>query len=170
MGVRGMNRHTQRERPGFGAREDGGVLVEFGLVLPIMLLFFAITVEAARMLWSYQTAISGVRDASRYLARTAPVDICVTGGSLAGYASTLKDIVEKDLSDDSVMPGKVTVNSVTPTHTCVAGTYRVSPAPVATVTANMTIEFPLSGIMGMFGSGLPTLTTNVTDQAKIYGQ
>lgn len=167
--------HTQtrqiRGRLGRIARgEDGAVLVEFVLVFPVMLLFFALLVESSRLLWSYQMAIDGVRDAGRYLARVAPVDICLSGGSVAGYAASLRDIVESDIGGNALFPPMVTVNSVTPSVACVPGGYRTDPAPVATVSADLTITFPFGGILGMFGTNLTSVTTTVTDSARIYGQ
>jgi hypothetical protein len=149
--------------------ESGAVLVEFALVFPIMLLFFAVIVESSRLMWSYQMAIEGVRDAGRYLARIAPVDICPSG-SVAGYATTLRDIVEDDIAGGGLFPPLVTVNSVTPSVSCVAGSYRTDPAPIATVSASLTITFPLGSIFGLFGSALTSVTTTVTDSARIYGQ
>ena len=170
-----MPMRTLRRRPCSGLRrlarsEDGAILVEFALVFPIMLLFFAVIVESSRLLWSYQIAIEGVRDAGRYLARIAPVDICLTGGSVAGYTTALRDIVEDDIAGDGLFPPLVTLNSVTPSVSCVPGSYRTDPAPIATVSASLTITFPLGGIFGLFGSALISITTTVTDSARIYGQ
>ena len=64
----------------------------------------------------------------------------------------------------------VTVNSVTPSVSCVSGSYRTDPAPVATVSANLTITFPLGSIFGLFGASLTSVTTTVSDSARIYGQ
>src|SRR5687767_807230 len=59
------------------ARNERGVaLVEFAILLPILLLLFAVTIEGTRMMWSYQTAIAGVRDAARYLGRITPSNVC----------------------------------------------------------------------------------------------
>ena len=154
----------------FGTDDRGSVLVEFSIVLPLMLLFFAVTVESARMMWSYQAAISGVRDAGRYLARITPADICITSGSVAGTTGTLKTIVEKDLSGNTLYPAKVTVNSVTPSYSCVTGSFRVSPAAVGTVSASVTMEFTLSGVMSLFGGNLSTVTTTIADSSRIFGQ
>lgn len=155
--------------------ESGAILVEFALVMPIMLLLFAVAVESGRLLWSYQIAVSGVRDAGRYLARVAPIDICQTGGTLTGFNGTLMDIVEKDLtsnSGNSIFTSGVTVVSVTtPAQTiCVPGTYRTSPAPVAEVTAVVAIVFPFSGIFSLFGNALSSTTVTITDQSRIFGQ
>lgn len=150
--------------------QDGAALVEFMLVFPIMLLFFAVLVEATRLLWSYQMAVDGVRDAGRYLARIAPVEICLSGGSVAGLATVLRDIVEDDIGGNPLFPALVTVNSVTPSVACVAGSYRTNPAPIATVSAGLTLTFPLGGIFSLFGASLTSVTTTVTDSARIYGQ
>lgn len=153
----------------FRRSERGAILVEFMLVFPLMLLFLAVIVEMTRMLSSYQKALAGVREATRYVSRTAPVDICVSGGSLNGYTTTLTSQVRNDISGTGVFAPLVTVNSVTPSHACVIGTYRVSPAPVATVTANVTITFPFGSLFSLFGSTIPSVTTNVADSARIIG-
>ena len=153
----------------FARTEDGAALVEFAICLPMMLLVFAVIVEGSRLMLSFQSAISGVRDATRYLARVVPSNVCSTGGTLSGYAAQLQTIVSQSTSGASVFPSAVTVNSVTPSLTCVAGTYRVSPAPVAQVTANVTITFPFAGIFTLVGGSLGQITTNVTDSSRIFG-
>lgn len=152
-------------------RDDRGVaLVEFAVTLPIMIFLFAIIIEGGRMMMSYQSAISGVRDATRYLARTAPGDICdVTGGSLAAYSAQLQTLVTQGLSSGSVFAPGVTIDSVTPSYRCVAGSFRGGAAPVAEVTAQITITFPFAGIITFLGGNQPTLVKTVTDQARIFG-
>ena len=59
---------------------------------------------------------------------------------------------------------------MTPSFSCVSGTYRVSPAPVGRVTANVTIQFPMGGVLDLFGSALSSVTTDVADNARIFGQ
>ena len=154
----------------FAKDETGGILVEFSIVMPIMLLLLALTIEASRMMWSYQTVIGGVRDAGRYMARVTPTTICGGGGGVAGLGTKLRAIVEKDIGGSALFPSSVTVNSVTSSVSCVSGTYRVSPAPVAQVNANVTIQLPLGGVMALFGDGLSSVTTDVSDQSRIYGQ
>ncbi len=152
--------------------EDGAALVEFALVLPMMLLVFGVIVEGARTMYAYQSAIAGVRDAARYLARVAPGNICATGGSLAGHAPKLLSIVSQSTTGGAVLPGAVTVQSVTPALSCVgaAGTYRVSPAPVATVSAVLRIDYPFGGLLSFFGGTAATgVTTTVTDSARVFG-
>ena len=160
-----------RRRAGWFARgEDGAIVVEFSLVLPLMVLFLVITIQGGKLMWTYQSVVAGVRDAGRYLARVTPVDICISGGSVSAMASKLKSIVEQDISGNDLLPAGVTVNSVTPSITCVAGTYRVSPAAVGTVSANLTIDLPMAGVLSMFGSNWSSITTDVSDKSRIFGQ
>lgn len=153
----------------FRKDESGATLLEFALVLPMMLLIFGVIIEGGRLFWSYQTTISGVRDAARYLARAAPNDVCTTGASVAGYSGQLLTIVRQSSSGANLFPGGVTVTSVTPSYVCITGSYRGGTVPIATVTANLTVTFPFSGLFTFFGSNLTTLNTTVTDRNRIYG-
>lgn len=152
----------------------GAALVEFALALPILLLVFGVIVEGTRMMWSYQSAITGVRDATRYLARVVPSDICntdPTGASLADHQAKLEQIVGGD-DDRNMFPSMITVDSVTPSLACEDGPtfpYRNNPAPVATVAAQMTISFPLGELFEFAGSRLPDVTTTVSDASRIFG-
>ena len=97
-----------------------------------------------RLFWSYQAAIAGVRDATRYLARIAPADICTSGGSVSGYAGQLETIVETTISGAALFPAGVTVTSLTPTLTCVTSLgLRQASVPVVTVSANLSIAMPV---------------------------
>ena len=165
-----MNIRWPASAKSFGADDTGAILVEFGIVMPLMLLFLSLTVESARMMWSYQSAIAGVRDAGRYLARVTPATICSTGGSVSALAPKLKAIVEEDINGNAIFPSPITVNSVTPTVTCVAGSYRVNPAPVGNVSANLTIQFPMGGVLDLFGDAISSTTTTISDSSRIFGQ
>ena len=154
----------------FLRNEDGVALIEFAVVLPMMLLVFAVIIEGSRMMLSYESAINGVRDATRYLARTAPSDLCTTHASVASYSTQLKSLVTQGVSAKSVFPPNVTIGAVTPSYTCsIVTTYRGGAVPVAQVTAVITVTFPFSGLFTLVGGSLPTLTTSVTDQARVYG-
>ncbi len=154
----------------FRRDESGATLVEFALVLPMLLVIFGVIIEGGRLFWSYQTTISGVRDATRYLARAAPNDICTSGGSVAGFSGQLTTIVQQSSGGVGLLPNGITVTSVTPSFACVTGSYRGGTVPIATVTANLTVTFPLSGLFTFFGGGnLTTLNTTVTDRNRIYG-
>lgn len=155
--------------------EDGVALVEFAMVLPMMLVVFAIIVEGSRLMITYQSAIAGVRDATRYLSRIVPVNICtIPGGTVSGYAPRLQTIVAQSLTSGMVFPGGVQVQpgGVAPTLDCTrTGRYRVNPPPVVTVTATIDITLPFSGIFALVGGSLSsgTLTTSITDQARVFG-
>ena len=149
--------------------ESGAALVEFAIALPSMLLLFAVIIEGSRLMLSYQSAIAGVRDAARYMSRVVPSDICNSGGSVAGYSTQLLDIVRNSSSGESVFPSYVTVDFVTPSYTCVPGTYRIDPVPVMSVTAQITVTYPFAGVIAFGGGTLPTRTTTVTDQARVFG-
>lgn len=146
------------------------------LVLPMMILFFAIMVEFGRLYWGYQSVVAGVRDASRYLARVAPVDICVGGGTLDSYEATLTTMIEKErLTDTSVLPAQFAIDSVTASYACpeAPGTetweYRTPEIPLATVSAQVTMQFPLGHLFSIFGSSFTSVTTTVSDDARIFG-
>lgn len=165
----GTRSHLTRALRHFARKDDGAALVEFTLLLPITLLLFAVIIEGGRLMWSYQATAAGVRDAARYLARVAPSTICANGGSVAGYSAQLKSIVEDRASGTSLFPTGITVTSVTPSLSCIAGTLRVSPAPVAQVRANLTVTFPFASLFTFGGQSLATINTSITDQARVYG-
>ena len=166
---------TQRSLcQGFGQfwrREDGAALVEFAISLPLILILAFLSVESMRLFWSYQAAIAGVRDATRYLARIAPADLCTSGGSVAGYASQLETIVEATINGATIFPTGVTVTSLTPTLSCRTGLgLRQTLVPVAMVSANVSITMPFSQILRVIGATpAATLNTTVRDQARVYG-
>lgn len=149
--------------------ESGAALVEFAILLPMLLLLFAVIIEGGRLMWSYQSVAAGVRDAARYLARVAPSDICSQGGSVIGYTADLEAIVRNSIDGDSLFPPGISVTAVTPGLICVAGGFRVSPTPVAQVTASLTVTFPFAGLFGLSGGSLGTVTTTITDQSRVFG-
>lgn len=149
--------------------EDGAQLVEFAIVLPLMLLMLAVIVESGRMMWSYQAVVSGVRDASRYLARVTARDICTAGGGVSGYTAVLTTIVNKASDGTAVLPTGVRVTAVTPTLTCPAGTFRSNAAPIVTVRADVELSFPFAHLFEFAGGSRPDITTTVSDQSRVYG-
>jgi len=151
-------------------RQDSGTaLVEFAILLPMLLLLFAVTIEGGRMFWAYQNVAAGVRDATRYVARAAPISLCATGGNLSGYTAIVVDIVRNSLDGTSPFPPSITITSVTASHTCIAGNFRVSPAPVVQITAVLEITFPFAPVFNFAGQSLGTITTSIFDQSRIYG-
>ena len=154
--------------------ERGLALAEFALGLPLLMLVLAVTIEGGRMFYAYQAAIQGVRDASRYVGRVVPSDLCSSGGSIASFVSEsdLEDRIDAQANAAGAFPPAITITDVALTSRCegLAGEYRVSPAPVAIVTATLRIEFPFSGVM-RFATGNPagTITTTITDESRVFG-
>jgi Flp pilus assembly pilin Flp len=153
----------------FAGDESGAQLVEFAIVLPMMLLVFAVIVEGGRMMWSYQTVVAGVRDATRFLARVAPRDICDMGADVSGYADVLGDIIRDAHAGNSILPSGVTVTGVLPSLDCNDGDFRSDVAPIVTVRAEVEVTFPFAGLFTLVGGSRPTLETSVTDQGRVYG-
>ena len=153
----------------FRRDDDGAALVEFALILPLLLLFFAVTIEGSRMMWSYQATIAGVRDATRYLGRTVQTNICSNGASLAAWQDRVTDIVHDTADGGSLFPASITIDRVTPTLTCFGGAYHLATTPVATVTADLTITWPFAGVLSYFGATLPVIRSQVADTGRVFG-
>lgn len=158
-----------KSRRKFRQDQSGAVLVEFALILPLLLVIFGVVIEGSRMMKSYQSVTSGVRDATRFLARVAPLDVCSSGGDLGGFNAELQAIVANSIGGRPLLQDQITVTSVTATVSCTNGNFRVSPSPSVNVTAALDIEFPFAGLFRFFGSPLGTVNTTVTDQQKVFG-
>lgn len=152
----------------FGREERGVALVEFAFAIPLFLVLLATAVDGGRMLWSYQKAVAGVRDATRYLGRAADIDLC-PGGSVAGFSENLRRMVQNSVAGDDIVPSGVTVVSVVPTLACPVGDYRNGPVGVATVTATLRITMPLSGVFELVGGEVGTFDATITDRTRIFG-
>lgn len=152
----------------FCRSDDGAALVEFGMVLPVLLLFTAVIVEGGRVTWAYQSVGAGVRDAARMIARIAPPDLC-PGGSVTAYDALATEIVADSIDGSTAMPRLVTVLDVEPTLLCVSGSYRVDPAAVVQVRARVRVDYILGNVFGLFGTGLGSLETEVADQSRVFG-
>lgn len=170
----------------------GAVLVEFALVLPLLVLLFATIIEGGRMMWSYQTAVAGVRDAARYVGRVVPSNVCTTKEPISKFVTNdaLATIIRNSIQGDvrtgssgagtqySVLPSNVVIdpNGVTPvaaTLTCVEGSgvaFRIAKSPVATVSARVRINFPFEGLFDLSGGALESfVVTTITDQSRVFG-
>lgn len=151
------------------ADESGTQLVEFALVLPMMLLVFGVIIEGGRMMWSYQTVVAGVRDATRFLARVTPRDICDDAAAITVYDDTLIGIIRNDNDGSSILPSGVTVTEILTELDCYEGEFRSDVAPIVTVRADVEVTFPFAGLFTLVGGSRPTLETSVTDQSRVYG-
>lgn len=155
----------------FRRSETGAALVEFGISLPLILVVSYGAIDSMRLFWSYQAAVAGVRDATRYLARIAPSDICTTGGSLEAYETQLATIIGSTIDGGGLYPPGVEISNVNASYDC-EGTLglRQSQVPVTTVTADLSVELPLTGVLSLIGGeGLGTLEATLFEQARIFG-
>ena len=159
----------------FGRGESGATAVEFTILLPVMLVVFGAIVEGSRIYWNYQGAVSGVRDASRYLARTTNNDICgnsaSTNTTLTGGSGIATTVITRNMDTDGggLFPEAVSLNGTpSATYDCVniAG---IGIVPVVVVDAAVQIELPFATIFSFFGTPNGVLNTTITDQSRIYG-
>lgn len=149
--------------------DRGASLVEFAIVMPMLILLFGAVVEGGRMMWAYQTVAEGVRDATRYLGRIAPADVCTAGG-LSAHTGDLETMVRNSSSGASLFPTnrRVTVGSVT--AACVDGPGWPGVDPVVQVTASVTIDFPFGALLTiMGGDALGTVTATISDRTRVFG-
>ncbi len=167
----------------FRRQEDGVALVEFAFFLPLFVLSFFVIVEFSRTFFSYQGAVVGVRDATRYAARTFDTNICVgaAGGSgttvsigTSGAPDTTYGIIERNMMNEvSALPANVEIVSVSTSYRCevpAAGTYRQAEVPIARVFATIRITLPLGRILELNGQPLiPSITTTIDDESRVYG-
>lgn len=157
--------------------ERGATAVEFAILLPVMLVVFAAIVEGSRIYWNYQSAVAGVRDASRFLARTTNADICggatnLTATVIPGGAATANGIIQRNVGTGAtnIFPSAVTVTNVSATFTCPDYNLRTDPTPVARVDATVNVAMPFGTLFEFFGPrGTATMTSIITDQSRIYG-
>lgn len=164
-------RHPSARSPlrSFCRDESGAALVEFAMVLPMMLLVFAMIVESARVMIGFQSAIGAVRDATRYLARVVPSDICATGTPISTYSSQASAIANQNLGT-FFLPSAITVTSVTVAEPACTTGFRVSPVPVVTVTAVVAIALPFAGLFTLSGATKTgTITATISDSARVFG-
>ena len=163
-------------------RDDNGVaLVEFAIFLPIFLLAFFVIVEFGRTFFNYQGALAGVRDATRYAARTMDKDICVGESNGSGavvdpsdaLAVAAYNTVERNLLNETgVLPTNIRIRRVTLTYRCVVRPtwFRQREIPVVRVQARLEVILPLGEILELNGRPvLNNIVTSVTDETRVYG-
>jgi Flp pilus assembly protein TadG len=161
---------------GFRRREQGATAVEFAILMPIMMVCFGAIVEGARIYWNYQSAVSGVRDAARYLARITDTTICGGASTIAvaipGGAARAQQIIARNVGSGStnLFPNAVTVTDVSASYTCPDLDLRSDPTPIAQVQATLTVQLPFSAVFEFFGNRTNTqMVSVITDQSRIYG-
>jgi len=157
--------------------ESGATAVEFVILMPVMMVCFGAIVEGSRIYWNYQGAVSGVRDATRYLARITPETICegvadTSWRALPGGSTEALAIINRNLGSGSanLFPLAVGINGVTASYSCPDLNLATNPTPIARVQASLDIYLPFGTVFEFFGRrGTSKLQSTVTDQSRIYG-
>lgn len=180
-----MMRFVHKSLSKFRRSEEGVALVEFALFLPLFVLSLYVIIEFSRSFFAYQGAVVGVRDATRYAARTFDPGLCVgelndAGATVSVGTSAAPDlsysIVERNLekmTGSGILPANVEIVSVSTSYRCVvpaAGTYRQAEVPIARVFAQIRITLPLAGILELNGGPLiPNILTDIADESRVFG-
>lgn len=161
----------------FRIGERGATAVEFAILMPVMMVCFGAITEGSRIYWNYQSAVSGVRDAARYLARITPADICgatvdTNHLPLPGGNAEATAIINRNVGTGAtnLFPLAVAVTNVTATYACPDLNLRTDPTPVARVRATVQIQLPFGTVFEIFGQRATTVVNSViTDHSRIYG-
>jgi Flp pilus assembly protein TadG len=143
--------------------EDGAALVEAAIILPIFLVLVGGVYEFGFFLYQEQLAVSGVRDAARYLALTsdatsmtnqaAAKNLAVTG-SINGGTSRVAGWSTSEVS--------VAIDSVDNS----AGTYSGG-STIQLVTVSTSFPDPTLGFLGPLDLKAPTIS--VSNQERVVG-
>jgi Flp pilus assembly protein TadG len=107
-------------------REQGGAIVEFVLVMPLMLILIFITTEFGRAYYQYNTLAKNVREAARYLSVRAPNVNVAQAKNIIVYGNPAG-------SGSPVMPRLSLSNVPNPTYATI-GTLPVLTTVTVTVT------------------------------------
>ncbi len=155
----------------FRKETSGAALVEFAISLPLLLIIFAVLVEGTRITWSYQAAVSGVRDATRMVARLAPDDICTGTANIADFQTDALDIVRyRSGTTEQILPTGVTVTNVAVGLDCTKAAYTTAQVPVIEVRADVQVTLPFGRFFSRGdGSTMNAITTQIVDQTRVYG-
>jgi Flp pilus assembly protein TadG len=141
----------------------GAALVESAIVIPVFLTLVGGVYEFGFFLYQQQLAVSGVRDAARYLALTTnPTDASNQGdarnlavtGSIAGGRPRVPGWTTSDVS--------IAVSTVSYS----AGTYSGGSA-VQIVTVSTSFVGPSLGFFGLLGLNQPTIS--LSHQERFVG-
>jgi Flp pilus assembly protein TadG len=141
----------------------GAALVESAVVIPVFLMLVGGVYEFGFFLYQQQLAVSGVRDAARYLALTPDPNnainqsdarnLAVTG-SIGGGRPRVPGWATSDIS--------IAVSTVSNS----AGTYSGGSA-IQIVTVSTSFLDPSLGFLGLFGLNQPTIS--VSHQERSVG-
>ena len=163
--------HTYKRFTDFFRNTSGLAYVEFAICLPMMILLFGMVIEGARIMWSFQNAISGVREASRYMSRVTSADICGDTAFFSGLEPQLLGIVQNRIrTTDSVFPEAVRVVDIDAKCEYFVGALRMESTPIAQLNAHFEITLPFSNLLSFYGGETAgTIDVFVADEMRAYG-
>ena len=174
----GRVRHILRR---FRTENAGATVVEFAILMPVMLVCFGAIVEGARIYWNYQGAVSGVRDAARYIARIEDPDICIGRPiGLLPESSIIANAIAAERIEANMGSGagnlfplgvSIVDNSVSTRLRCIATPgHSQDVTPVVVVAVRVRVDLPFGTVFEFFGGRENTrMVSRITDQARIYG-
>ncbi|MDA8587119.1 hypothetical protein N9L47_12805 [Rhodobacteraceae bacterium] len=126
--------------------------------------------------------MAGVRDATRYAARTLDQDICVGesngGGGVINIAranspDVYYTMVERSLLNEvDVLPTNVRLRRVISSYRCVVepGNYRQIEVPIVRIQARLEIILPLGEVLELNnGPVLDRILTDLDEESRIFG-
>jgi hypothetical protein len=150
---------------------DGSVLVEAAVVLPVMVPLVLGVLEFSWYFQKQQLVESGVRDAARYLARTAedttpPTDPCDN----ATFVANAKSIAVTGVISGGTprVPGWTTAKITVPCPSTFfdnsASTY-LGPSKIYLITVSTTFADPALGFFSALGLTTPNLSASHTERS-----
>lgn len=104
-----MKRALIRCVPCGGRAQRGAAAIELAIVMAVMLLLTAGTVEFGRAFWYYNALDKATRDAARYLSDIPAADM-TDSAQAASAIATAKNLVVAAVSDANVSPPLTTTN------------------------------------------------------------
>jgi Flp pilus assembly protein TadG len=153
---------------GFCRSQYGAALVEFTAVVPFLVFLGLGAFEFGNALYGHHVITTGLRDASRYLARLDDPSASETAAKqLAVYGAiggTTKRVSWWSVGDVSVSLATI-ANPVDPSTG--ARTYR-GPDPIRVVRVGTAATYPGLGLFAVLGLG-PTLTISTYHEERVIG-
>jgi Flp pilus assembly protein TadG len=145
-------------------RGQGGVAVEFAVLLPVILLLLAAPLFFGRIFWHYTVAQKAAQDAVRFLAAANPAEIKTpgAGGTEAPIAAVARSIVLAEIAELNPGPYQPGVDVLCDGRTCFG--FQIPIKVTVGVTIPVYDEF-FAGITSQFTGGdqillIPVATTN----------
>jgi Flp pilus assembly protein TadG len=133
---------TSAQNSQSACHRGGNVAVEYGLVLPVLLLFVLGIMDTGRLLWTYTTLYRAVEDAARCGAVNKTV--CGTSALVQSYAVTAAWGVPVTSSAFTVATATCGMQvSATYAFTSIIPWFAATTAPSSTLTLNTTACYPL---------------------------